>query len=122
MKWILHLGELEYEVLYFTGLVHQLPDSLSRLINPSDTQKYESIEDEIFTFESSSAGLKQLKEKGEPGTSLLDNSFETMNVLSRSQTASQTTVDDNLESSFDINDWITEANKPYALYVLAIPL
>lgn len=56
-------------------------------------------------FESSPAILEHLlKEKRVPGTSFSNNSFETTTVLIQSHTASHTSVDDNMDHEFNVND------------------
>lgn len=55
------------------------------------------------------------------GTSSLDNSIETVNVLIRSHTGSHTPVDDSLDNDFIANNWIIEAHKSQTLEDLAVP-
>lgn len=78
--------------------------------------RLQSIDDEVLMLESSlAASEQQLKRKRVPGASFLEISFETINVLTRSHTASYTSADDNQDKAFDVNDWMTEANEPQAL-------
>lgn len=44
LKWRISLGKFNCEVLYRLGLVHQIPDTISILLHPSDTQECEPIE------------------------------------------------------------------------------
>lgn len=90
--------------------MRQIPDVLSRLLHPSNSQYSEPIEDEISTLEfSSTVSEQQMKEKGVPGISSLDNSMDTINVLTLSQTASHTPLEDSLNDDFNAYDWIIEA-------------
>ena len=49
MRWRLRLPEFGFTITYRTGLVHQVPDALSRLISP-DGSDDKSVDDEIPTY------------------------------------------------------------------------
>lgn len=54
--------------------------------------------------------------------SLLKSSFDTINVLTRSHTSGQTSVDDNVDNDFDSNIKVVEANEPQVHSDLTVPL
>lgn len=55
-------------------------------------------------------------------TSLLDKSFETINVLRWSHLAGHIPVDDDLYDDFGAIDWVIKADEPSALNDLAVLL
>lgn len=46
------------------------------------------------------------------GTSILDNCFEKVNVLTRFQTASHILLDNDLKGGINVNDCIIDAKEP----------
>lgn len=105
MRWRLHLKELDCNNLYCPRLLHQVRDAVSKLLHPSDTSNCEPAYDEIPTFQSSLAALKQrLKEKRMLGASFVDIAFEAAIVLTQFYIGSHTPVDENLDNGFNAND------------------
>lgn len=75
------------------------------------------------TFEASPAtSEQQLTDQGALRTLYLDNSFESVNLLIRSHTASRTPIDDNLGDDYNTNDSTIKLNEPQTLDDLAVPL
>lgn len=123
MTWMQLLNELDFQVLYFSGLVHQVHNALSRLLRPFDTQNCEPINDEIPIFEFSPVALEQrLDEKGVLYASFSYNSFKTTITLTKLHTASHTPLDDIPDDDSDTNDCIIVTKMPKALDDLAVPL
>lgn len=88
-----------------------------------DTKICKPKDDKIIRFESSPTGLeKRAKKKGMPGTSILDTSFGTVDVLTQSHNSSHKYTDDNEDDDFDGNHWIIEADDPQAPDDLAFQL
>lgn len=86
-------SEFNDEVVYHLILVDNVPDALSEQLYPSDSHVFNPIDDEFFSFESSSTASKhRLKEKVAPNISALKTSFKTVDVSTRSFEASQTSV------------------------------
>ena len=50
MRWRLRLLDFDYEVLYRSGRVHQVPDALSRLLHEDGDEEESDIDDELPTF------------------------------------------------------------------------
>lgn len=99
------LSRFDHVLLDSRGLVFQVSNALSKLVRSSNTQDCDPIDDQLPTFESSPAeSEQQLKENRVPDTFSLDSSFETINTLTRSHTASHTSFDDNLDNDFNAND------------------
>lgn len=84
---------------------------------------YEPIDDDICSVDFHSAALEQRVKKEEVlGNYFSDNSFETISVLTRSQIARTSPVDDNMDSHFIENDWLFKMSEPQALYGLDVLL
>lgn len=82
IRWKQRFSKFDYEVLYRLGMVQELTDVSSRVLHLSDAGGCELIDDRIPTFESSPPALQQqLKEMRVLGTSFLDSSFRTINLL-----------------------------------------
>lgn len=65
MRWRLRLRGIDYKVLECPGLVHQVPDIITRLIQLSNTKDCEQRDDDIRTIDSSAAtSEQQLKDEG----------------------------------------------------------
>lgn len=75
-RWRRGLSDFDNEVVYRPGLIHQVPDVLSKLYFPSHTEICKPIDDEISTIGSSPVALEQqLKEKVMLGTFCMDLFF-----------------------------------------------
>lgn len=102
-------------------MFRQVLDALSKLQHLSDSKDYKPIDDEIPTFESIPAALKQrLKKKIVLYASFSDTSFKIIDVTAQSHTSSHTPVDDGLKHDFNANDWIIKSKEPQAHYDLAV--
>lgn len=104
------------------GLIYQIPNDLPKLLHPSDTRNCKAVGDEIPTFEFSSAASEWRLTKDGARYLFLDSSFKNINILTWSHTASHTSADDSLDTDFEVNNWIIEANQPPVLDDLAASL
>lgn len=74
MKWKLLWSESAYEIFYCLKLVHQVLETLSKLLCPSHTKVSKQSTNEYFTFEFRPASLEQqFWEKGVLRTCFSDN-------------------------------------------------
>lgn len=55
-------------------------------------------------------------------TPFSENSFYTINVLTRSHTVSHTSFDDNVHNGLKVNDWNIDATKRQALDALSVTI
>lgn len=91
MKRRLVSCEVDEDLLHRSGLDYQIRYSLSRRQHQSKAQNCDSINDDICTFKSSSAALKQQPGKKKVlSTSFRNNPFQTINVNKLSHTTSNT--------------------------------
>lgn len=81
------------------------------------------MNDDFPSAEFSPAGSEhELKEEGCQEPHFSKSFSETIAVLTRSLTASHTSVNENLNNGFNANDLVIKANEPHALNHLGVPL
>lgn len=101
-RWRPCLCKLNHEVSYHPVLVHQELDALRELLYPPDTWVKKLVCDDIFCFEARSTAFRQrLINEKRPASTFMENSFKTVNALTRSQSAIQLPVDNNLDNVFN---------------------
>lgn len=102
MRWKLRLSEFNYDVLYRPSLLHQVPETIWRLLQSCKQQVLRAIWWwNLYPWVQQCRFWAATVIEGGLGAFLLDISFETNNMLTRSHTASQSPASDNLDNNFD---------------------
>ena len=110
MRWRIRLSEYDFTVKYRPGLVHQVPDALSRVLTP-DGNDNKPIDDEVPTYGDHESVLVTTRRKAANSSAAQKTHAKETNERKQRKRGTNDTRKNKTTKAADISDeeqWITE--------------